>query len=248
MNPLPGRSKSSRNLMSSGAIEGLLLISKPRGVTSHDVVAAVRQKLGLRRIGHTGTLDPMAEGLLILLIGRATKSQQAFQGHEKSYDAVLQLGTQTDTGDADGTPLRTAQVPSLDRAHVAALLTSMEGAHTQTPPAYSAVKVRGKPAYWWARRQKPVTLSERSVHLKRVALVECAQDTVTFAVDCSAGTYIRTLGETIAQRLGTVGHISHLVRTRVGDWSLAQAKPLAWIREASPQMVRQELKPCAPGL
>ena len=227
-------------------VEGILLVHKPRGVTSHDVVQIIRRKLSVKRVGHTGTLDPMAEGLLVVLVGSATKHQQAFQAHEKAYQAVLRLGTQTDTGDAMGSPIRTASVPTLDRDRVAALIASFTGPLNQTPPAYSAVKVRGHPAYWWARRQQPIALSARRVHLSEVALVGCDRETVTFRVRCSAGTYIRVLGESIAERLGTVGHLTGLVRSRVGDWRLEDAKPLDWFADASPEAVLRELHPIAP--
>jgi len=142
--------------------EGILLVNKPRGVTSHDVVEVVRRKFGIRRIGHTGTLDPGAEGLLILLVGSATKHQQAMQGQDKIYEAVIYMGTQTDTGDADGKPIRSEPVPKLSREHINEVLASFEGVSSQVPPAYSAIKVRGRPAYWWARRNKPVTLAPQA--------------------------------------------------------------------------------------
>ena len=224
-------------------LDGLLLVHKPPGITSHDVVQLVRRKLGVKRIGHTGTLDPMAQGLLILLVGGATKHQQAFQGHDKTYDAVLRLGTQTDTGDALGVPVRTASVPPLKRSRLEAVLASFQGPLLQTPPAYSAVKVQGKPAYWWARRQQPVALSARTVHIARIALQEYDGETVAFRVHCSAGTYIRSLAESIAERLGTVGHLAGLVRLRVGEWSLEEAKPMAWFSGAGPDDIARELRP-----
>ena len=223
-------------------VGGMLFVNKPRGVTSHDVVEVVRRKLGVQRSGHTGTLDPMAEGLLIVLVGAATTHQQAFQGHEKTYEAVLRLGMQTDTGDALGTPLRTSPVPPLDGVRVAHLLTSLQGPLRQTPPAYSDVKVGGHPAYWWARRHQPVTLPSRVVQLFDVSLIECAEQAIRFRVRCSAGTYIRTLGELIAERLETVGCLSSLVRLRIGPWSLDQAKPLSWIAAADPTTMLQELR------
>jgi len=223
---------------------GMLLVDKPPGVTSHDVVQLIRRKLGVRRIGHTGTLDPIAEGLLILLVGPATQFQRAFQAHEKTYEAVLRLGTQTDTADADGAPVRTAPIPVLEREQVAAVLASFHGPLSQTPPTYSAVKVKGHPAYWWARRKKSVTLAPRVVHLADMVLVALTPATITFRVRCSAGTYVRTLAETIAERLGTVGHLAHLVRLRIGDWSLDDAKPLSWFQSASPELVAGQLKPC----
>ncbi len=224
-------------------VEGLLLVNKPAGVTSHDVVQVARQRLAVRRIGHTGTLDPMAQGLLLLLVGGATRHQQAFQGHEKTYEAILRLGTQTDTGDATGKSICTAAVPVLNRGRVAELLASFRGAFSQIPPAYSAVKVRGRPAYWWARRQQPVTLAARNVHLSDISLVHCGTETITFRVRCSAGTYIRTLGESIAERLGTVGHLTSLVRLSVGEWSLAEAKPLSWVAQATSEALERELRP-----
>ena len=229
-------------------MEGALLVNKPAGVTSHDVVQVVRRKLGVKQIGHTGTLDPIARGLLILLVGPATKHQQAYQGHDKTYEAVIRLGTQTDTGDAAGHPVRTAPVPPLDRDRVAATLASFEGTLLQTPPAYSAVKVRGRPAYWWARRQQPVTLAARRVQLSDIVLLDCGSETILFRLHCSSGTYVRSLAESIAERLGTVGHLAGLVRLRVGGWSLEEAKPLDWIAQQSAEAVARELRPVPPGL
>ena len=224
----------------------MLLVDKPKGMTSHDVVEVVRRQLGMRRIGHTGTLDPAARGLLIVLVGSATRAQQAFQGHDKTYRAVLQLGTQTETGDVEGRPIRTALVPSITRAAIEDVFRTLHGPLTQTPPAYSAVKVRGRPAYWWARRQQPVTLTARVVQILELALLDHTLETITFRVRCSAGTYVRTLGETIADRLGTVGHLSELTRHRIGSWDLTNALALAWIQSATAGDVVQALRPVPP--
>ena len=230
-------------MTSTAPPSGMLLIHKPRGMTSHDVVEVIRRKLGTRRIGHTGTLDPMAEGLLILLVGSATKSQHAFQGHDKVYEATLKLGVQTDTGDAMGRPIRTAPVPPLDRARLEATLASFQGSMSQTPPAYSAVKVQGRPAYWWARRQQPVTLSARTVHVSEMEVLDCTHELMTFRLRCSAGTYVRTLAESIAEQLGTVGHLSSLTRLSVGAWRLEDAKPLSWAADADPDLLLKTLQP-----
>ncbi|MBI4342032.1 MAG: tRNA pseudouridine(55) synthase TruB [Candidatus Omnitrophica bacterium] len=230
-------------MTAAAPLHGMLLIDKPRGMTSHDVVQVVRRKLGIRRIGHTGTLDPMAQGLLILLVGSATKSQHALQGHEKVYEATLCLGIQTDTGDAMGRTIRTAPVAPLERGRVEAVLGSFQGPLSQTPPAYSAIKVQGRPAYWWTRRQQPVTLSARTVHLFDVALIGCEEQAITFRVRCSAGTYVRTLAESIAERLGTVGHLAGLTRLSVGAWRLEEAKPLSWVAGADPAHVADALRP-----
>ena len=223
-------------------LEGMLLVNKPSGMTSHDVVEVVRRVLSVRRTGHTGTLDPMAEGLLIVLVGGATKHQHAFQAHDKTYEAVLRLGVQTDTGDATGASVHTASIPTLDRADVARLLSSFQGGCEQTPPRYSAVKVRGRPSYWWARHHRPVALPPRRVELFEVALVDCTPETITFRVHCSAGTYIRTLGESIAERLGTVGCLASLVRLRIGPWDLREAHPVSWIAQAGPALVAERLR------
>ena len=223
--------------------DGLLLINKPSGPTSHDVVQLVRRRLAMRRVGHTGTLDPMAQGLLIVLVGAATKRQQAFQGHEKTYEALLQLGSQTDTGDADGQIVRTEAVPALGRRQVAEVLASCIGPLVQTPPRYSAVKVQGRPAYWWARRNRPLTLPTRTVQIVDIRLNAWEADTIRFHVRCSAGTYIRSLAEAIAERLGTVGHLAALTRLTIGEWTLDEAKPMVWVREASSEMLARELRP-----
>lgn len=225
------------------ALEGMLLVDKPPGVTSHDVVQVVRRRLGVQRVGHTGTLDPVAKGLLILLVGQSAKYQQAFQHQEKTYEAVVRFGLQTDTGDRAGKPLRTAPLPLLDERCVTEMLQSFRGAISQVPPTYSAVKVRGRPAYWWARRQRPVTLRARTVHISDVALIGWSPETVTFTIRCSAGTYVRTLAESMAERLGTVGHLSALTRLRIGDWRLEDAKPLSWIAQAGVDELARHLLP-----
>ena len=224
--------------------EGLLLVDKPAGMTSHDVVDVVRKKFGLRRVGHAGTLDPMATGLLVVLVGAATKQQRALQGHDKVYEAAIRLGEQTDTGDAEGLCIRRAPVPMLSDDAVARVLERFVGTLAQTPPQYSAVKVRGRPAYWWARRAQPVTLAPRLVRLNRVELLDRRDDLLRIRVECSAGTYVRSLAEAIAEQLGTVGHLAALVRVASGPWRLTDAKPLAWIVDAAPDDVLRILRPC----
>ena len=170
--------------------DGMLLVNKPRGITSHDVVQVLRRRLGCRRIGHTGTLDPAAEGLLILLIGKATEHQQRLQGHEKTYEGAIRLGVKTETADADGKVVVSAPVPPLSRTALEKTLAAFLGTISQTPPAYSAVKVRGRPAYWWARQQKAVTLQPRTVHVHEFSLLGFDAERILCRVRCSAGTYI----------------------------------------------------------
>lgn len=213
--------------------DGILVINKSRGMTSHDVVQLARHKLGTKRIGHAGTLDPMAEGVLVLLVGRAVRHQHTAQAHRKRYEAVIQLGTQTDTGDAWGRPVHTASIPSLNRTTVEAVLASFLGQVRQVPPTFSAVKVHGRPLYWWARRGMPLVARPRTVWIFAVKLVEFDGDRLRCRFDCSSGTYIRRLAEAIAERLGTVGHVRELVRLAVGPWDLAQARDVPWLKETS---------------
>lgn len=226
-------------------MEGLLLVNKPPGLTSHDVVALCRRRIGVRRVGHTGTLDPIAQGLLILLVGAATKRQQALQSHEKTYEATITLGTKTETGDAAGRPVRDAPVPRLEPSRVTQVLASLLGPLSQTPPTYSAVKVHGRPAYWWARRQQPVSLPPRTVQLFALTLQHLTPQTITVRVHCSAGTYVRSLAEVIAERLGTVGHLKDLTRLSIGPWLLEDAVPLSWLAESTPEAIAQRLLPTA---
>jgi len=205
---------------------GVLVINKPPGLTSHDVVQRARHALGIKQIGHAGTLDPMAEGVLVLLVGSATTYQRVAQGHRKRYEAVITLGIKTDTGDRWGRVVQTAPVPSFSRVQVEAVLISCLGPLTQIPPLYSAVKVRGRPLYWWARRGEAPIASQRTIEIFALELIELAGDRIRCRVECSAGTYIRCLAEEIAERLGTTGHVSQLIRLSVGPWDLYQAVPI----------------------
>ncbi len=222
-------------------LQGMLLVDKPADMTSHDVVALARRQLGVRRIGHTGTLDPAAQGLLILLIGAATKHQHRFQRHAKIYEATVRLGIQTDTGDAQGRPVREAAIPALAQDEVKRVLASLVGRGSQIPPAYSAVKVRGRPSYWWTRHNQPVALEARVVEIFELALLGLTTESLQIRVRCSAGTYVRRLAETIGERLGTVGHLTGLRRVQIGDWSLDGAVPVRWLREATVEAIAARL-------
>lgn len=234
--PRPPASKDSRT------VSGILVVEKPRGMTSHDIVDLVRQKLGTRRIGHTGTLDPMAEGVLVLLVGQATKWQSVFQTHEKIYETTIRFGLHTDTQDAWGKPLRTASVPPLERSTVSSILRSVVGRQEQVVPAFSAVKVGGRPAYWWARRGKSVSLPARTVEIFAIELLGLTADSLTLRVRCSKGTYIRSLACAIAQRIGTVGHVSRLTRLAAGPFQRQDAVSVVWIQTASLEAIVARLQ------
>lgn len=207
------------------SVEGVCLINKPKGFTSFDVVHKLRRILGERRIGHTGTLDPQAEGVLVVLLGRATKAMPFLVTQQKEYVAELKLGLKTDTGDIWGAVLETAdyQPPSIDSITLA--LASMVGVSQQLPPMVSAIRVDGKRLYEYARLNQTVERKTRKIEIFEIELLEYS-DTILFRVVCSSGTYIRTLCEDIAAKLGTIGTMSKLTRTKVQDYKLEDCQNL----------------------
>ncbi len=205
----------------------ILNIDKPCGMTSHDVVAMARKRFGMQAVGHTGTLDPAASGVLLLCLGRATKFARFFEALEKCYWTVLQLGTCTDTQDATGEVTRSCVVPPVDREQVERVLERFRGVIEQTPPMYSAVKYQGQRLYKLARQGQVVKRKPRQVHIRRLELLHIQGTKLTLAVTCSKGTYIRTLCEDIGLALGWGAHMTILQRCRIGSFSLAQAGSLS---------------------
>jgi tRNA pseudouridine55 synthase len=203
---------------------GILNINKPVGWTSHDVVARVRRVAAERRVGHAGTLDPLASGVLPVLLGRATRLADFIQAQSKTYVATLALGAATSTDDAEGSVVATAPIPALDAAVLQPVLARFSGPISQIPPAYSAVKVAGQRAYAVARAGGTVALQPRPVTIYDLRVLATAP--LQLEVTCSKGTYIRSLARDIAQALGTVGHLQSLVRTRVGPFALQDAVTL----------------------
>lgn len=204
-------------------LTGVLNVHKPKGWTSHDVVARVRGLAGQKRVGHAGTLDPMAEGVLPVLLGRATRLADIIQLGHKTYAATAYLGASTDTDDAEGAVIREQPVPPLTDALVAAALDRFRGEIQQTPPQYSALKVAGRRAYAVARSGGSVELAARPVTVHSLRLLGWSATQLTFEVTCSRGTYIRALARDIAVALGTLGHLTALVRNRVGPFCLEDA-------------------------
>src|SRR5665213_2557754 len=195
-------------------MDGLLIIDKPAGPTSHDVVARMRRVLGERRIGHTGTLDPGASGVLPLVIGRATRLAKFLSGGRKTYEAIVRFGVATDTYDADGTQVgarSTEPPPSHDAIERA--LDDFRGTFTQQPPAYSAKKIDGERSYKAARADRPTLPDPVSVTVHRLEFVRLDGDEATLRVDCSAGFYVRSLAHDLGIRLGVGAHLSALRRT-----------------------------------
>ena len=204
--------------------DGILLIDKPGGITSHDAVDAVRGVLGIRKIGHAGTLDPMATGLLVMGVGRATRLLRFLGELDKEYEGTARLGVETDTLDADGDLVRTAEV-DVTEADVRAAMAVFIGEIEQRPPAHSAVKVGGQKLYERARRGEEVEAPVRRVRVESFELLRFASPDVDFRVRCSSGTYVRSLGAGLGRRLGCGAHLSRLVRTRIGSFSVADARP-----------------------
>jgi tRNA pseudouridine55 synthase len=212
--------------------DGALVIHKPKGKTSHDVVDAVRHLAGFRQIGHLGTLDPLATGVLVLLLGRATRLVQFYSGRRKRYSAGFRFGFATDTYDSEGETQGPDTQPLLDRAVLEQLAAERIGRFEQTPPSFSAKKVHGRPAYELARKKQPVELKPVEVELFEYKLVEIEGSIARFVIECSSGTYIRSLAHEMGQKLGCGAHLAEITRTAVGEFSLEQAIPLEELREA----------------
>ncbi|MFA6583477.1 MAG: tRNA pseudouridine(55) synthase TruB [Elusimicrobiaceae bacterium] len=205
------------------AKSGFLLIDKPSGWTSHDIVAVARTRLGVRRIGHAGTLDPAATGLLVLLVGKATKRQSEFQKGSKVYSGVVALGSETDTWDADGQITGQFPLPAFTPEEVEAKLREMTGPITQIVPAYSAVKVNGKPLYSLARKGIAVEPVEKSVTIFGWKNIAVNLPEVSFEVECSGGTYVRSIAWTLGRNLGCGGHLKSLRRLAVSEFRVDDA-------------------------
>jgi tRNA pseudouridine55 synthase len=223
-------------------MDGVLVIDKPAGLTSHDVVAVARRCLGERRIGHTGTLDPMATGVLPLVCGRATRLARFLTSSTKDYVALVRFGLTTDSCDITGREVtRSGLCPTA--GGIEAALVSLRGEYLQEPPAFSAKRVGGQRAYSLARRQQPTTLSAVPVQVSRAELTALDADTASFVLTCSAGFYVRAFARTIGELVGTGACLASLRRTRSGEFSLTQAVPISAVQEASGQAAHAALIP-----
>jgi tRNA pseudouridine55 synthase len=209
-------------------MNGILLVDKPAGISSAEVVRRVKSRVKPSRVGHLGTLDPFATGLLPIMLGEATKLAPFIDGGDKTYAGLIRLGVETDTLDRDGAEVRRAEVPDISPEKIAEVAAQFTGAIEQVPPVFSAIKRGGVPLYRLARRGDDVPPPEkRSVEIKKIAL-ECeAPDAIRFVATCSPGTYARSLARDIGVALGTVAHLEELRRTRNGTFSIADAMPLA---------------------
>lgn len=200
-------------------MDGIIVINKPKGITSREVVNKVCKLLNTKKVGHTGTLDPIATGVLVLCVGKATKLVEILTSNDKEYVATVKLGILTDTLDTDGTIIEKKCV-NLDKDKLENVLNSFIGTYNQEVPIYSAVKINGKKLYEYARAKKEVTIPKRMVEIKKIKLIEFGNDYYKFKVMVSKGTYIRSLIKDINDKLGVIGVMSDLVRTKQGKFSI----------------------------
>jgi tRNA pseudouridine55 synthase len=213
-------------------LDGALVIDKPSHMTSHDVVNAARRILGFRQIGHLGTLDPLATGVLVLLLGRATRLAQFYVGRRKRYTSMFRFGFATDTYDADGAPAGPDTAPVLDRAEIEGLAAARIGRFPQMPPPYSAKKIHGRPAHELARKSKPVELKAVEIEVYEFRVNEVAGSLASFSIECAAGTYVRSLAHDMGAALGCGAHLAEIVRTAVGEFTLDQGAKLEDLERA----------------
>ena len=213
--------------------DGALVINKPLGKTSHDIVDAVRHLAGFRQIGHLGTLDPLATGVLVLLLGKATRLVRFYAGRRKHYDAAFRFGYATTTYDSEGSPTSTDTAPTLDREVIERFAAESVGPFQQMPPIFSAKKIHGRPAYELARKNQAVELKPANVEVFEYRLKEIEGSVARFSIECSSGTYIRSLAHDMGQKLGCGAHLSEICRTAVGEFSLDQAMQLEELAQAS---------------
>lgn len=223
--------------------DGLLLVNKPIGPTSYDMIRRIKRALKPAKIGHCGTLDPIASGLLIILVGKATKRQSSLMGQEKVYRCTMKLGLKTDSGDTTGKTVEEKPVPALSKEIIEQTLTRFEGEQTQIPPMYSALKVQGTPLYKLARKGETVERKPRTIQIREISFLGLTADSIDLRVTCSTGTYVRTLVEDIGAALGSVATMSALVREKIGDFSIADAVSGDDLPAFTREQIFERLKP-----
>ena len=217
-------------MKSGNEIDGVLLVDKAADMTSHDVVAITRRALDTKKVGHCGTLDPLATGLLIITLGRGTKIQDLLMSEDKEYVGTLKLGEVTDSQDADGRVTATLPVPEFSRERIAAAFAKFHGDFYQTPPMVSAIKMDGVPLYKLARQGKEVVREPRFVHVYAHEILAVRPDEIDFRVVCSKGFYVRTYAHEIGAELGCGAHLKSLRRTKSGRFSVEGAVTVAELK------------------
>jgi len=223
-------------------MDGILVVDKPQGPTSHDIVDLIRKRFGLKKVGHAGTLDPMATGVLVVLIGKYTKSSDLFLRDDKEYDATLFLGAVSDTGDAWGRVEKIAGTENIGAKNIEEAFNKFTGEIEQVPPSYSAVKFKGKKLYELARKGINVKVEPRKVLIKELKITGINMPEVSFIVTCSKGTYIRQLSSDIGSLLGCGAYLSRLRRTRSGKFTLDGAVTVEELKKIDNTGVEKRLK------
>lgn len=218
----------------SARAEGLLLVDKPAGITSHDVVQLARRAYGERSVGHLGTLDPFATGLLILLLGRSTRLATFIENEPKVYEATIRFGAETDTDDCTGELIREASVPALDA--ITAAIPGLTGRIEQIPPSYSAKLVDGTRAYDAARRGAPLTLAPVEVDVASWSIRGARENEIDVVIECGTGTYIRSLARDLGRATGSAAHLISLRRTRSGPFDVRDAATVEELRVSPPRL------------
>ncbi len=223
-------------------MNGIIVVNKVKGCTSHDIVYKIK-KMFNEKVGHTGTLDPMAEGVLPILIGKGTLCSKYLINHDKNYKVTLQLGEKTDTGDSEGKVVEKKEVNKeiFKKENIEIVLKSFIGKQEQVPPIYSAIKVNGKKLYEYARIGQAVNIQPRKIEIYDIKLLKVDKDSkqVNFEVFCGKGTYIRSLCEDIATKLNTLGYMKSLLRTKVGDFKLEDSIKIEELQE-NPEIVKSK--------
>ena len=228
---------------------GILIVDKPQDITSARVISRIKKKLGIRKAGHTGTLDPMATGVMVCTINKATRLSRFFLDSHKRYEAVLKLGVETDTLDATGRIVATHQIDTVSEQAIRAACKLFEGEINQTPPIYSALKHNGVPLYKYARNGTPVTKPPRKVFISYIKLIDINLSEIRFEVKCSSGTYIRTLCADIGNALGCGGHLKELKRIECGGFGIHEAMSLNEIEtKPSIETIQKKLIPMTDAL
>ncbi|MBU0503248.1 MAG: tRNA pseudouridine(55) synthase TruB [Candidatus Omnitrophota bacterium] len=212
--------------------DGILVINKPKGITSHDVVDFVRKKFKIKQVGHSGTLDPIATGVLVILIGKCTKLFNQFLGLDKEYSATLTLGARTNSGDIQGEVIEKKEFGHVTEENVNKALSVFIGENMQVPPMVSALKHKGKRLYDLAREGKEVKRLPRKIVIKEISLLKFSLPDIQFKVKCSRGTYVRQLAEDIAAKLGCVGFVSQIERLSIGRFNIKDSLSLTQVDES----------------
>lgn len=222
-------------------MQGILIVDKPKNFTSHDIVDLIRKKFNIKKVGHAGTLDPSATGVLVVLIGKATKSSAQLSGQDKEYQACLTLGIATDSLDSEGNITKREKVGSISQDRLQKIFNQFKGRIEQVPPMFSALRHRGRKLYDLARRGIEVKRKARIVYIHQLKLIKRSTTQIHFSIKCSKGTYIRTLAADIAKKLNYPGHLSQLRRTKSGPFTIEQAVSLDELNKFSKDNLKQKL-------